>query len=140
MENVLDKLLPLCAASCIALAANADKVTLPGTSWDGNLANQDNWPGSTIPSEGSGDIVLSGLVGNLTLSRDLTIGGTYTFQINGGSTVSAYVQNAQILNGTHGTDSSNLLQISFQEDADYCQFAGLNSSGILKIWVPADAV
>lgn len=89
MENVLDKLLPLCAASCIALAANADKVTLPGTSWDGNLANQDNWPGSTIPSEGSGDIVLSGLVGNLTLSRDLTIGGTYTFQINGGSTVSA---------------------------------------------------
>ena len=88
MENVLDKLLPLCAASCIALAANADKVTLPGTSWDGNLANQDNWPGS-IPSEGSGDIVLSGLVGNLTLSRDLTIGGTYTFQVNGGSTVSA---------------------------------------------------
>ena len=89
MENVLDKLLPLCAASCIALAANADKVTLPGTSWDGNLANRDNWPGSTIPSEGSGDIVLSGLVGNLTLSRNLTIGGTYTFQVNGGSAVSA---------------------------------------------------
>ena len=66
--------------------------------------------------------------------------GVQYVEVPGGSTVSAYVQNAQILNGTHGTDSSNLLQISFQEDADYCQFAGLNSSGILKIWVPADAV
>ena len=65
--------------------------------------------------------------------------GVQYVEVPGGSTVSAYVQNAQILNGTHGTDSSNLLQISFQEDADYCQFAGLNSSGILKIWVPADA-
>jgi hypothetical protein len=60
-------------------------------------------------------------------------------EVPGGSTVSAYVQNAQILNGTHGTDSSNLLQISFQEDADYCQYAGLNSSGNLRIWTPADA-
>ena len=73
----------------LASGGRADTVTLPGTSWDGNLANPDNWPGSTIPSEGSGDIVLSGLVGNLTLSRNLTIGGTYTFQVNGGSTVSA---------------------------------------------------
>ncbi len=59
--------------------------------------------------------------------------------VNGGSTDSSYVQNAQILNGTHGSDSSNRLQISFQEGVDYCQFAGLNSNGILKIWVPSDA-
>ncbi|MGM9825728.1 MAG: hypothetical protein ACI3Z8_04745 [Paludibacteraceae bacterium] len=65
--------------------------------------------------------------------------GVKYVDVPGSSTVSAYVQNAQILNGTHGSDSSNMLQISFQEDADYCQFAGLNSSGILKIWVPANA-
>ena len=65
--------------------------------------------------------------------------GVQYVEVPGGSTVSAYVQNAQILNGTHGTDSSNLLQISFQEDADYCQYAGLNSSGNLRIWTPADA-
>ena len=65
--------------------------------------------------------------------------GVQYVDVPGGSTVSAYVQNAQILNGTHGTDSSNLLQISFQEDADYCQYAGLNSSGNLRIWTPADA-
>ena len=59
--------------------------------------------------------------------------------VPGGNTDSAYVQNAQILNGTHGSDSSNRLQISFQEDADYCQYAGLNSSGNLRIWTPADA-
>ena len=65
--------------------------------------------------------------------------GVQYVNVPGSSTVSAYVQNAQILNGTHGTDSSNLLQISFQEDADYCQYAGLNSSGNLRIWTPADA-
>ena len=59
--------------------------------------------------------------------------------VTGGSTDSSYVQNAQILNGTHGSNTSNRLQISFQEGVDYCQFAGLNSSGILKIWVPSDA-
>ena len=59
--------------------------------------------------------------------------------VTGGSTDSSYVQNSQILNGTHGSNTSNRLQISFQEGVDYCQFAGLNSSGILKIWVPSDA-
>ena len=72
--------------------------------------------------------------------RYLTVhNGVRYVEVPGGSTDYSYVQNAQILNGTHGSDSSNMLQISFQEDADYCQFAGLNSSGILKIWVPADA-
>lgn len=58
----------------------------------------------------------------------------------GGTSSSSYVQNAQILNGTSGSSSSNRLQISFKANVKYCQFAGLNSSGILKIWTPADLV
>ena len=65
--------------------------------------------------------------------------GVQYVEVLGGNTDSAYVQNAQILNGTHGSDSSNRLQISFQQNADYCQYAGLNSSGNLRIWTPADA-
>lgn len=65
--------------------------------------------------------------------------GVQYVDVPGSSTVSAYVQNAQILNGTHGSGSSNRLQISFQQNADYCQYAGLNSSGNLRIWTPADA-
>ena len=66
--------------------------------------------------------------------------GVQYVSITGGNTDSSYVQNAQILNGTRGSDTSNKLQISFQEDADYCQYAGLNSSGELRIWTPADTV
>ena len=51
-----------------------------------------------------------------------------------------YVQRARILNGTSGSNSSNRLQIAFKTNAKGCQFAGLNSSGILKIWTPADLV
>ena len=51
-----------------------------------------------------------------------------------------YVQNAYILNGTSGTDDEHILQISFQKDTNYCQYAGLDSSGVLKIWTPADSV
>ena len=65
--------------------------------------------------------------------------GVQYVEVLGGNTDYAYVQNAQILNGTHGSDSSNRLQISFQQNADYCQYAGLNSSGNLRIWTPADA-
>ena len=73
--------------------------------------------------------------------RYLTVfDGVQYVAVTGGSSSSSYVQNAQILNGTHGSNSNNRLQISFQAGANYCQFAGLNSSGILKIWVPADAV
>ena len=58
----------------------------------------------------------------------------------GGTSSDSYVQNAQILNGTSGSSPSNRLQISFKTNTSYCQFAGLNSSGILKIWTPADLV
>ena len=72
--------------------------------------------------------------------RYLTVfDGVQYVAVTGGSDDSDYVQNAQILNGTHGSDSSNMLQISFQSSANYCQIAGMNSSGVLKIWTPADA-
>ena len=56
-----------------------------------------------------------------------------------GST-SGTVQYAQILNGTSGSSSSNKLQINFATGKNYTQVAGKNSSGQLKIWVPADMV
>ena len=71
--------------------------------------------------------------------RYLTVhDGVQCVAVTGGSN-NSYVQYAQILNGTRGQDSNNRLQISFQSNVNYCQFAGQNSSGILKIWVPADA-
>ena len=70
--------------------------------------------------------------------RYLTVhDGVQCVAVTGGSN-NSYVQCAQILNGTRGQDSNNRLQISFQSNVNYCQFAGQNSSGILKIWVPAD--
>ena len=51
-----------------------------------------------------------------------------------GSTV---VQYFHILNGTHGS-GSNKLSISFIAGTSYAQFAGLDSSGDLQVWTPAD--
>ena len=56
-----------------------------------------------------------------------------------GST-SGTVQYAQVLNGTCGSSSSNMLQIDFAVGKNYTQIAGKNSAGELKIWVPADMV
>ena len=53
---------------------------------------------------------------------------------------SGTVQYAQVLNGTCGSSSSNKLQINFATGKSYTQIAGKNSSGELKIWVPADVV
>ena len=63
--------------------------------------------------------------------------GVYNVSI--GST-SGTVQYAQVLNGTCGSSSSNKLQINFATGKSYTQIAGKNSSGELKIWVPADVV
>ena len=49
-----------------------------------------------------------------------------------------HVKYVQILNGTQGTDSSNLLEINFVKDVKYSQFAGFKSDGTLKVWVEAD--
>ena len=71
--------------------------------------------------------------------RQLTVfEGVQYVSVTGGNSISAYVQNAQILNGTHGSVSPNELQISFQPNVSYCQFAGLKSDGNLRIWTPAD--
>ncbi len=63
----------------------------------------------------------------------------FNCNITGGS-YSAPVKNAQILNGTRGSTSSNKLTITFTADQNYTQIAGLNSSGVLKIWTPADLI
>ena len=71
--------------------------------------------------------------------RQLTVfEGVQYVSITGGNSPSSYVQNAQILNGTHGSVNPNELQISFQPNVNYCQFAGLKSDGNLRIWTPAD--
>ncbi len=71
--------------------------------------------------------------------RQLTIfEGVQYVSVTGIETGSSYIQNAQILNGTRGTNGSNMLQISFQENATFCQIAGLKSDGSLRIWNPAD--
>ncbi len=71
--------------------------------------------------------------------RQLTIfEGVQYVSVIGVESGSSYIQNAQILNGTRGENSSNMLQISFQEDAQFCQIAGLKSDGSLRIWTPAD--
>lgn len=49
-----------------------------------------------------------------------------------------HVKYVQILNGTQGTDSTNLLEINFVKGAKYSQFAGFKSDGTLKVWVEAD--
>ncbi len=71
--------------------------------------------------------------------RQLTIfEGVQYVSVTGIESGSSYIQNAQILNGTRGENDSNMLQISFQEDAQFCQIAGLKSDGSLRIWTPAD--
>ncbi len=71
--------------------------------------------------------------------RYLTVHSNVMYCNVQGSSGSSYVQNAQILNGTQGTSSSSKLSIQFAANANYTQFAGLNSSNVLKIWTPADA-
>ena len=65
--------------------------------------------------------------------------GVQYVSIAGSVGLQGYTQYAQILNGTHGY-YMNPLQISFQRGVSYTQFAGLTSSGVLKIWNPADLV
>ena len=50
-----------------------------------------------------------------------------------------HVKYVQILNGTQGTDSTNLLEINFVKGAKYSQFAGFTSDNVLETWVEADA-
>ena len=82
------------------LSVGRADVTFPAdapTSWDGNLANPANWPGSTIPS--SGNLIFSGFTGNLTLSDNLTLGTS--FRVKGQSSVSAAFGNyaLEVANG-----------------------------------------
>ena len=61
--------------------------------------------------------------------------GAYCWYINvSGTTNNIY---CNILTGTRGASTSNRLNISITESY---QFAGLNSSGTLKKWIPADLI
>ncbi|MCR5040039.1 MAG: hypothetical protein K6A94_11990 [Bacteroidales bacterium] len=59
--------------------------------------------------------------------------------VTGGSSQNAQVQNAQILNGTAGTNA-NRLTIGFTANVSYTQVAAKNTAGNLRIWNPADLV
>ncbi len=59
--------------------------------------------------------------------------------VTGGANNSAYVQNAQILNGTAG-DVNNPLSISFAANTAYTQLAAKTTAGDLKVFNPADLV
>ena len=116
-----------------------DSNTFGNGCWDNTFGNDcgGNTFGNGCDSNTFGNYFQRNTFGNNC--RYITVhNGVQYVSITGGSTDSSYVQNAQILNGTRGSDTSNKLQISFQEGADYCQYAGLNSSGDLRIWTPAD--
>ena len=83
-------------------------------------------------------------VGNNTFGNDvqqLTVfDGVMYCAVVGGSDPSSYVKNAQILNGTRGTDTNNLLTITFVANSNSTQCAAQNSIGELKVWCAADLV
>ena len=85
-----------------------------------------------------GNYCYSNTFGNYLSYMTVNDGVKYVAVVGG--TTTNPMRNAQILNGTSGQGPSNRLQISFRANVKYCQFAGLNSSGILKIWTPADLV
>jgi hypothetical protein len=61
--------------------------------------------------------------------------------VKGGSSEDSPVKNAHILSGTVGKSSGdNRLEICFAENKSYVQYAGLNSRGELRVWIPADLV
>jgi hypothetical protein len=60
--------------------------------------------------------------------------------VTGGSSGSAPVKNAQILNGTAGVNQSNKLTIAFAANKNYTQIAAKTTAGVLKIYNPADLV
>lgn len=60
--------------------------------------------------------------------------GTAYATIHGGTSSSDLVKNAHVLGGYYGG------VISFELNKDYSQMAGVNSSGAIKVWKPADLI
>ena len=56
------------------------------------------------------------------------------------SATSGDIQFCEVYNGTQGTNVSQKLVINFEPNKKISQHAGLNSSGILKIFVPLDLI
>ena len=65
--------------------------------------------------------------------------GVQYCSVTGGSS-SAPVKNAQILNGTAGASQQNKLTIGFGANKAYTQVAAKTTTGVLKIFNPADLV
>ena len=101
----------------------------------GNYCNKNTF-GNDCGWNTFGNYCVSNSFGNYLSYMTVNDGVKYVAVVGG--TTSNPMRNAQILNGTSGQNHSNRLQISFKANVKYCQFAGLNSSGILKIWTPAD--
>jgi hypothetical protein len=64
--------------------------------------------------------------------------GVQNCSVTGGSSGSAPVKNAQILNGTAGASARNKLTIAFDANKAYTQVAAKTTDGTLKIFNPAD--
>jgi hypothetical protein len=61
--------------------------------------------------------------------------------VKGGSSEDSPVMNAHILGGTvDKSPGDKSLEIIFAEDKSCVQYAGLNSRGELRVWIPADLV
>lgn len=72
--------------------------------------------------------------------KNLTIFDNVQYcNITGGASNSP-VKNAQILNGTKGTSSSNRLTITFTANKNYTQVAGLVNGTDLRIWIAENTV
>ena len=68
-----------------------------------------------------------------------TVHNNVRYCVVGDGTSSLHAQNAQILSGIYGTSSDKII-INFELGKHYTQIAGKNSSGVLKIWNPADLI
>ncbi|MDE5688582.1 MAG: hypothetical protein K2I18_08170 [Paramuribaculum sp.] len=71
--------------------------------------------------------------------ENISVGNNVMYiDVAGGDRASAPLTLLHILNGVHGI-SGDLLQIS-PALSGYCQYVGVSSSGVLKIWNPADLI
>ena len=95
--------------------------------------------GNTCVSNSFGNSCHHNSFGN-TCQTITVFDGVQFCSVTGGINNSVPVKNAQILNGTAGASYQNKLTITFAANKDYTQVAGLDSTGNIRIWNPADPV
>ena len=100
---------------------------------------QDNTLGNECGNNSLGNYWSNNSFGNYL--QYITVGeGVNCLNVTGGTDSNYCVQNAYILNGTKGKNSSNRLTVTLPVRSKVCHYVGLNSKGELKIWTPADLV